>query len=623
MNLNPIRVVIAGYNFASPIVNRIVRDVRTARSSIDQLGRGVMQIGTRFAAVGAGAAYATGLTEIPKLALHTEHALAELANVGNLSKRQIQSISESVLKISKDTNQSQTEILAGLKTLVAAGLDPKQAINFLSPIGKAATAERADVNDLARSMYTVYDTMGVKVKDLAKALDVMTVAGQQGKFELADMAREFPALTASARNLGIQGVAGVAQLSAALQVAVKGAANPAEAATNLSNFLQKITSRETMGNFLKTPKKYNIVQKLSEVLRPRLDGSMADPIEEMVKYVADIVKDKDQAKLAAKTSFLFNDKQVLDFLKAMMPRLKEYRELRDSVMKADGKVDSDYKGMMATTLEQWKQLKITMATIVMPKLAGPLRFINEMLVKINQNTFFAKFIKNSILISVVLGAVLTTLGAVVSGIAAAMGVISSPIVLIVTGVMALSAAVGYLLMKWTGGFSQIKQVAMNFFYPVSEMFEFIRKRWDRFLPFIKLFGLIFKNVFIGVWKVISLVSYSLVDAVKAFVSVFTPIFDFLLNAMTFLTKLVLPKSIEQKIGLIPKAESNGKKEDFDPNSKFQMPAMQHMFDALKAIQDRKNTMDINMKIEGAPKGTKVDSKTSGNVSLNTQLGLVY
>lgn len=66
-----------------------------------------------------------------------------------------------------------------------------------------------------------------------------------------DMARNFPELTANASALKMQGVPAVASLAAALQIAMKSAGSADQAANNMSNFLGKITSPDTVKNFKK------------------------------------------------------------------------------------------------------------------------------------------------------------------------------------------------------------------------------------------------------------------------------------------------------------------------------------------------------------------------------------
>jgi hypothetical protein len=83
-------------------------------------------------------------------------------------------------------------------------------------------------------------------------MDILAQSGKEGRFELKDMASAFPSLTAGASMLGMKGVPAVASLGAALQIAMKGAGDASEAANNLENFIQKVTSPLAVKNFKDT-----------------------------------------------------------------------------------------------------------------------------------------------------------------------------------------------------------------------------------------------------------------------------------------------------------------------------------------------------------------------------------
>lgn len=591
MNLSPIRIIITGVNQYAKVFRDISRETKRVATDVDQMGRGLARVGLVLSGIGLGLASATGLTSIPQLALDTQHSLMSLGNVGQLTTEQLSGISGEIMSISKETNQLQTDILIATKTLVAAGMDPQMAMRFLRPIGKAATAEQADIADLAKVMFTSFDTMKVPIDDLTHSLDIMTLAGKKGRFELKDMAREFPSITAAAANMGIKGTRGIAQLSAALQLAVKGAANPQEAATNLSNFLQKILSQETMNNFMKIPTgPVNLVKEMSRVLK---EGK--DPIEEMLVLIGKITASPDPAVASARMSFLFRDKQVLDFLKALVPRLAEYKSLRDEVNKADGEVNRDYVNMMKSLTEQFKQFKINLSTLIMPKLAGPMATVNEWLVKINSNMEAVKLIAKVIIGITALGGALTFLGTLLSMIAA--------IVIVVTKFGALILGLLSPIALWVGGFILLAIVIARI-VKTSDIFGRI---WKQLIPLVKLLGTVFGFIF---GKVLP----ALLLPIEAILMSFLTLIEGLLRGLNFLGRIVLPKSMEDKFGLTA-AKNGGAAEP----SKFFKPGT---FDKIKeSVRREFVTVDVNM--ENLPKGTKADAKSSRGVDLNTNMGYSF
>ena len=89
--------------------------------------------------------------------------------------------------IAKNTNQMRSEITEGLNVLVASGIDPTAALDYMDVIGRTATAAQADIVDISKTAFAVTDNLKVNVNDLAKTMDILAQAGKEGRFELKDM----------------------------------------------------------------------------------------------------------------------------------------------------------------------------------------------------------------------------------------------------------------------------------------------------------------------------------------------------------------------------------------------------------------------------------------------------
>ncbi|BDV42443.1 phage tail tape measure protein [Geotalea uraniireducens] len=357
---------------------------------LDGLGRPLL-------AAGAIGAIGLDLSAVPGDAIAAEHALRSLGNVGNLTNAQLDRMNGGILVTSRWVNQTQKELIEGMNVLVAAGLNPEIATKFMPVIGKTATAATAAVADISKTAFAAYDNLKIPINQLERVMDSLSLAGKEGRFELKDMATYFPMLTAGAQALGVKGVGGVAQLGAALQIAMKGAADPSVAANNFQNFLQKVTSKETVKNFEKFG--INVETELNKALKAGMD-----PFEHMIGLIM-----KATGGNKFKLSELFGDMQVTNFLNPMMQNMDEYRRIRDEALTATGVVDKDFTNMMGTTVEQWKQLKITLASVAMPALAGPLSLINRILKAVSANATVAKIIIYGIGAALTGGALLTTL----------------------------------------------------------------------------------------------------------------------------------------------------------------------------------------------------------------------
>lgn len=393
------RVIRDAVNKSNDEFDKLQREIKNTSDILDKLGQNMTKVGGALTLAGGGLAYKLGITEAIPEAFQMEHRLRELGNVGQLSAKQLEDMDKRLASISRYTNQMRPEIAEGLNVLVASGIDPTKALDYMNVIGRTATGEQAAIADISRTAFAVSDNLKVPIDDLGKSMDILAMSGKEGRFELKDMAAAFPSLTAGAAMLGMKGTPAVASLGAALQVAMKGAGEASEAANNLENFIQKVTSPLAVKNFEEV---FGV--NLKQVL---LDAAAQgrDPILEVIEMMTEL-----SGGDVFKVSEVFQDKQVLNFIKPMMQNLNEYKRIKASALSAEGVVDSDFEHMMETTNEQFKLLKINMKELVFPHLHKPIELINNLLTKINNNPLLQKGLFGAIIGTIGLGILLTTLG---------------------------------------------------------------------------------------------------------------------------------------------------------------------------------------------------------------------
>lgn len=322
-----------------------------------------------------GGAIAAGLPMIGG-AGDFQHQLAAYGLTAGQTGSQLQAVRDKVRELSAQVNQSSTDLLEGQSILVGKGLDPDKALGAIGTIGRAVTATGAEMADMSNLAFAAMDNLKVPQAELVKAFDIMAKSGDLGGFELKNMSAAFPQLTAAASMLGMTGTKSIGTLSAALQIATKGAADPTTAANNFANFLQKATSPDTVKNFEK--KGIDIKAALQQGL---MDGQ--DPIDVMMKKIGqavgvDFEKEISDAvaggstaqaaaeQLAAKFNLgeLFGDAQVQNFLAPMMANMKEFRRIRDESMNSDGTVDKKFAIMMETYNDTTKGLGVDLKNMM-------------------------------------------------------------------------------------------------------------------------------------------------------------------------------------------------------------------------------------------------------------------
>ncbi|QPC44529.1 phage tail tape measure protein [Kaustia mangrovi] len=259
-----------------------------------------------------------------------EDRLIAFGNTAGIYGASLKTIEDRLDALGPATNRSAGELLEALEVLVAKGLEPDQALGALEAVGKGATATKARVEEMAAGSFAVLSNLKVPVEDLTAALDAMHLAGQRGGFELKNMAKEFPMLTAAAAGLKMRGVGAVADISAALQVALKGAGSPDIAANNMQNFMNKLTAPLTVKNFA------DFGVDLEKELAKAAERGIS-PIEHMLEVIQEVTGG-DMFRVGE----IFQDKQVREFLVPMLANMEEYRRIRDEAMAARGVIDEDY-----------------------------------------------------------------------------------------------------------------------------------------------------------------------------------------------------------------------------------------------------------------------------------------
>ena len=212
----------------------------------------------RMALYGQGAeTYAIGRTlGAPVMASVKQYAsfesqLRDISVTGDLDSRQEQAIGTAIRRASLQVNQLQESLLSGVGQLVADGMNPQQAATFAGMLGKAATATKADMTDLAKMTYAFSDALKITdAKELEQAFGIAATGAKLGSFELKDMAKALPGMAKAFAARGIYGKDAITQIVASLEVG-KGSGSAEEAVTNMSNWLAAMGRGDTIQKYAK------------------------------------------------------------------------------------------------------------------------------------------------------------------------------------------------------------------------------------------------------------------------------------------------------------------------------------------------------------------------------------
>nr|WP_255569583.1 phage tail tape measure protein [Neoroseomonas alba] len=244
-------------------------------------------------------------------------------------------------RLARETGQRSRDIAAAAASLVAAGLDDSTIQALLPTISRVATGTGATLEDLAQTALQLRTQLGLTAEQMPQAFASLIQAGRDGNFELRDMAREFPAILAAARALGMQGPNALTSLAAALQVARQAAGSSSEAANNVLNALQKLASPEVVNNF--------------RDIGVNLEGVMQDAARRGINPLEALVQ-----KLRERTGGnlfrlqeIFGDRQALMGLLPLIQETERYLRIRDNARRASTRViDEGFEDRMRGAQKQ-------------------------------------------------------------------------------------------------------------------------------------------------------------------------------------------------------------------------------------------------------------------------------
>lgn len=279
----------------------------------------------------AGASLAAPLLLAVKAAGEFSSGMVDIQQKADLTDKATRRLSNNIITMANRAKTLPEDMRAGLDVLLAKGMDLDGAQKALGPAARLATAYKVEIPDAAGAAYSAISNLKVPASQTSKILDIMATAGNEGAFEVRNMARHFPALTAQLAALDEKGTPAVANLSAALQVAMRTAGSEDEAGNNIANLLAKINAPGTIKAFEK-----NFGVNLPAAMKKLTDEGYSSL--EAIAMITEKATGGDMKKLG----FAFEDQQARMGLLAMIQNLEEFRRIRAAALKSDGTVDKAF-----------------------------------------------------------------------------------------------------------------------------------------------------------------------------------------------------------------------------------------------------------------------------------------
>lgn len=249
----------------SNILSRGLNASRAAIAAVAQAGRTTPQLSAvgslweRARSAGAAGFAASAVVKTPvQEAMDYQMRLAHMANTAwagqPLAKRQagVSALDKAVMEGVRAGGGTRDQVAEALDLMIARNNlgNVSDAMKLLPMVTKTATAGNASANEIAALAGVAVKTGKIDIADIGKALGMALYGGQSGGFELKNMAKWLPEQMATANNVGINGLDGLAQIVALNEMAINAAGSPDQAGNNVRDFLHELGASNT-ANHLK------------------------------------------------------------------------------------------------------------------------------------------------------------------------------------------------------------------------------------------------------------------------------------------------------------------------------------------------------------------------------------
>jgi len=302
-----------------------------------------------------GATLAAPIFLAAKAAGDFSSGMVDVQQKANLSNAATLKLKNNIIAGALAAKQLPEDMRAAVDVLAGKGLDPRQAAIMAPAIGRLGTAFKVELADGAAAGYANLRNLKVPLSEAAAGFDIMAAGANEGAFEVQDMARHFPTLTAQMQALGEKGTPAVADLTAALQIAMNTAGNADEAGNNIKNLLAKINAPATIRAFEK-----NFGVNLPAAMKKLTDEGMSS-----MEAIAVITKQATGGDMK-KLGFGFEDMQARMGIMALMQSLDEYRSMRDKISNSSGTIDEAFdQRVMNDATVKWREFMATASTIAL------------------------------------------------------------------------------------------------------------------------------------------------------------------------------------------------------------------------------------------------------------------
>ncbi len=425
--------------------DRLSAGLGALKGRLDGIRASAERIGA-LGAIGGGLALGAPIVAAANLDKQLRDMAVTAGFTGLAAEEFVNKLRNQFQKLALETAQTSRDVAAAAGLMMQRGLASDLIERMLPITAKVATGTSSAIQDVAGVVYDLNQTLDVTPDKMDRALSMLVQSAREGKVELRDMAREFPALASAANNFGLKGLEGIKILASAMQTAAKASANPGEAANNLANLFQSLTRPDTRKNFAKMG---------VDLEKLKLDAIKKgiNPLEAVIAQIIKLTKGPSQGDRLGE---LIGDMQAG---RALLPFLKDvgaYLDLREKTGRADPIIiDQSFETMVKGAsaqigifTERLQQLSDRLGGELFGRVGGLSRMVGAVQEAMDEvDATYPRLIGNTIRLAAMFLALVTTVSTAVVALpflAAGFNMILLPLKMLFAPVMLLVRALTFI-----------------------------------------------------------------------------------------------------------------------------------------------------------------------------------
>lgn len=318
---------------------------------IEDYGRKLQGVGGKVKDAGKKLSILSGVVTgvgafAAKTGIEFEKAMSEVASVSGATSEEMEVLEKAAREAGASTEKSAKEAADALQYMALAGWDVNESTQALMPVLKLSSAAKMD---LGRASDLVTDTMsvlGLEIDDLNGYLDILAQTSRNSNTDVDDLGEAFLAVGGRLRSLGVDAEEGAVALGILADNGIKGSS----AGKSLNAILANLTA--PTGRAKKALDELNISAFDSQ-------GQFIG-VEETLKLVDEATRDLTDEQKNMYLSMIGGKEHTAALLNLMDGLGDGFDNLGEKVRGAEGALEEMYDKAIDNTLGSLNELKSSM-----------------------------------------------------------------------------------------------------------------------------------------------------------------------------------------------------------------------------------------------------------------------